>query len=372
MSLFDAIVGQDLAVSILTRSLSGGAGHAFLFSGPDGVGKRDAAIAFAAGLCCEDDGCGSCETCRRVREGIHPDVEVVVPDGTFIRVDQIREINHDVALRPFESRARVYLLFEAEAMNAEAANAFLRTLEEPPSFVHFILVTSWPDRLLPTVVSRCQRVPFRRIPAGVLADHLRDRYGLTELEATAYARVARGNLDYARTLAGSEAAREQRARLLGWARALPGAGPLETLTMLDEVLAMVTKRADQVEIGLQERRREALEWAGDPRTRKRVEKLFDDRVRRERRRVTTDGLWEVMLAFSGWYRDLASAAVGATDAVLNHDYLYELEAESFPGRVDAYLAAVQAVRRTGMRFRYNVDSRIAFEDMFLSIKEALL
>ena len=176
MPLFADIVGQDLALAILRRALVTEAAHAYLFAGPLGVGKSEAAVEFAAGLICADGGCGDCDACRRVRDGIHPDVETVAPEGTNILIDQVRAVNEDVVLRPFEATVRVYIVLAAETMNKEAANAVLKTLEEPPPHAHFILVSSYPEQLLPTIVSRCQRVPFgphagsrdRAIPDGAL------------------------------------------------------------------------------------------------------------------------------------------------------------------------------------------------------------
>ncbi len=98
------------------------------------------------------------------------------PRDPVILIDQIRDINSHVAYRPFEARAKVYILFEAETMNPQAANAFLRTLEEPPPHVHFVLVTDAADRMLPTIVSRCQHVPFSRTPMPLIAEHLERRY----------------------------------------------------------------------------------------------------------------------------------------------------------------------------------------------------
>ena len=98
-------------------------------------------------------------------EGLHPDVEVVAPEGNFIRKEEITEINLHAVYRPYEARAKVYVFLEADSFNAEAANAFLKTLEEPPDHVHFILVTDRPERVLPTIASRCQPVAFTSVPA---------------------------------------------------------------------------------------------------------------------------------------------------------------------------------------------------------------
>lgn len=371
MPLLADILGQTLAVTALRQALTGEASHAYLFTGPPGVGKSAAALAFAAGLACRDGGCSVCDTCRRVREGLHPDVELVLPEGAFITIEQIREINREVALKPFEAAVRVYVVLDAHTMNVTAANAFLKTLEEPPGHAHFILVTHSPETLPQTVVSRCQRVPFERVPAAMLAEHLHTAHGVGEVDALAFARVAQGSVVRAVELATDKGARAQRERLLGWARGVGDATPADALAILDEILDSVEKRADERVKSVESDTAGRLAWAPDARAKARIEKLHEQQVKRERRRAVTEGLDEIMVVFTDWYRDLAVVALGADETVLNHDFLYELRDQAFPGLVDRYVEAVHAIGRTRERFRYNVDARSALEEMLFSIREAL-
>src|SRR5665648_321203 len=274
-ALFDDIVGQRRARAILERALETGPSHAYLFTGPPGVGKTEAALAFAAALCCNEGGCGVCPVCRRVREGIHPDVDLVSPEGTFITVDQIRGINHDTSLRPFESRSRVTIITEAEAMNTPAANAFLKTLEEPPPHAYFVLVTSAVERLLPTIVSRCQRVAFQQAAAQELEAYLRRCCQVTDLEAKSFARASEGSPAYARRLAESASAREHRDQLINWARRVPEASFYDLDVAADEILASLEHLGEERAAELEAARERQREWAGDARTRNRIEKLFD-------------------------------------------------------------------------------------------------
>ncbi|OFW61875.1 MAG: hypothetical protein A2133_02690 [Actinobacteria bacterium RBG_16_64_13] len=370
-SLFADIVGQQMAVSLLTRALEQGAAHAYLFSGPPGVGKTEAALAFAAGLACPDDGCGDCHTCRRVLEGLHPDVEIVSPEGNFIRKEDITEINLHAVYRPYEARAKVYVFLEADNFNIEAANAFLKTLEEPPAHVHFILVTDRPERLLPTIVSRCQPVTFSRVPTPALAADLMSRHGLPSSDAWLLARVAGGNLSYARELVKSESARRERGLLLDLARDLPRASLMDTQVALDEVMATVEGRSGERAQDLEQEYERALEWAGDARTKSWLKKRHEDKVKRQQRRLHTLGLQTVTRVFAGWYRDLALVAVGAGTAALNQDRLEELRAMASQDGLRGYTQAIMAVRKAQERLRYNVDARCTIEDMFRAIKEAL-
>jgi DNA polymerase-3 subunit delta' len=370
-SLFADIVGQQMAVSLLTRALEQGASHAYLFSGPAGVGKSEAALALAAGLACADGGCGVCNTCRRVLGGLHPDVEVIAPEGNFIRKEEITEINLHAVYRPYEARAKVYIFLEADSFNAEAANAFLKTLEEPPGHVHFILVSNHPERLLPTIASRCQPVTFSPVPVPAMASDLVSRFELSEPDAVLLARVAGGDLAYARELATTESARRQRDQLLDLARDLPAAGLMDTQVALDEVMATVERRAGERADGLAEELAQRLEWAGDARTRSWLKKRHEENVKRQQRRLQTQGLQTVTKVFAGWYRDLALVSAGADEAVLNQDRLEEIREAALPGATLRYTHAVTAVRKAQERLRYNVDARCAIGDMFRSIKEAL-
>ena len=371
-TLFANIVGQEMAVSMLERALEQGPSHAYLFLGPAGGGKTEAALAFAAGLACPQSGCGTCMTCKRVQDGLHPDVEIVTPEGNFIRKEEIAAINLYAAYRPFEARAKVYVFLEADSFNVEAANAFLKTLEEPPPHVFFVLVTDRPERLLPTIVSRCQSVIFGPVPLAAMIADLHDRLGLPARDAELLSRVAGGNLHYARELAMSEDARRQRTLLLDLARDLPGGSLLDVEVALDDVMATVDGRSAEREAKLETDLRQALEWAGDARTRSWLQKRHDEKSKRQQRRLATQALSAVTRTYAGWYRDLAAVSVGAESAALNQDRLADLRAAARPEYLAAYTRAVLVVRQAQERLRYNVDARCAIGDMFQGIKEALL
>ena len=169
------IAGHQRLVELLGRSIAGGTlPPSLLFAGPAGATKRQTALAVAQTLNCLDlrqatdasgrqtaDACGVCASCVRIQRGVHPDVVIVEPGDTgAIKIDQIREVVERAAYRPFEGRRRVVVIDEADALMAPAQNALLKMLEEPPSLSVFILVTTRPDMLLPTVRSRCIRLLF--------------------------------------------------------------------------------------------------------------------------------------------------------------------------------------------------------------------
>ena len=171
---FEAIRGQAEALEFIRGSLERQRiPSAFLFHGPGHVGKRTTALALAMALNCargQGDGCGECPSCRKITESLHPDVDTVKPDGQYIKIDQVREVQERLSLIPYEARKRVIIFAQAERMNPQAANAFLKTLEEPPGDTLLILCAEQPTRLLETIRSRCVPVRFALLGPQVVRD----------------------------------------------------------------------------------------------------------------------------------------------------------------------------------------------------------
>lgn len=181
---WDAIRGQDAAVTFLRGSLERKRWHhAYLFTGPLGVGKTRAALVFAQALLCHQpergQACGTCPSCRRFEQGTHPDVIRVQPEGKSIGIDAVRALQRHAGMRPVLGRRRVALLEPAEAMGDVAQNALLKTLEEPPGAMVLILISHVGEGVLPTIVSRCLKVRFGLVPHPViesLIDEQRPQY----------------------------------------------------------------------------------------------------------------------------------------------------------------------------------------------------
>nr|MBA2294452.1 DNA polymerase III subunit delta' [Actinomycetota bacterium] len=211
MTTFADVPEQREAKRLLEAALADDPAHAYLFHGPAGVGKRSAALAFAAALLGEE---------RRVDAGSHPDLRVVEPLGEMIRIDAIRELHHDLHMRPFERDRRVYLLLDAHRLNDEAAASLLKDLEEPPAYAVLVLVADELGPLPETIRSRCQLVPFRRLSRGAVEEWLAARApDLSSDDVRLLARVAAGRLDRAaRSL--DDAARARRGALLDAARSV--------------------------------------------------------------------------------------------------------------------------------------------------------
>jgi len=202
---FSTTVGHHRLVSLLSRAIAHGTlPPSLLLAGPAGVGKRRVATAVAAAVNClqprqsaehERDACGECAACRKIERGVHPDVILVEPGDTgTIKIEQVRDVIDRAGYRPFEGRRRAVIIDEADATVPAAQNALLKTLEEPPSASIFLLVSSLPDALLPTVRSRCPRLRFGPLSAAEVAAVLVRDHDYAESEAQAAAADADGSV----------------------------------------------------------------------------------------------------------------------------------------------------------------------------------
>jgi len=210
--LFSRLIGNREALGRLrAMAASGRVPGSLLFVGPEGTGKRAAAIALAKGFNCSrvapgGEPCEECAACLRIDRGEHPDVRRLAPEGKGgqLRVDAVRELVREIQFRPFEGRRRFFILDEADRMNESAANALLKSLEEPPPSSTLILVTAHEGDLLPTVVSRCQKIRFVPLPIEEMAEHLSKSHGLSGAEAALAAAVSGGSMKRALEIRAEE------------------------------------------------------------------------------------------------------------------------------------------------------------------------
>jgi DNA polymerase-3 subunit delta' len=202
---FRDVVGHRRLIGLLSRAVERASlPPSLILAGPAGIGKRLVAIATAQALNCKAGGCATCSICTRIARGVHSDVLLVEPgESGSIKIDQVRDIVDRAGYRPFEGTRRVVIIDDADRLMPGAQNALLKTLEEPPPSSVFMLVTSRPDMLLPTVQSRCPRLRFRPLDAEDVAAVLMMR-GRSEAEARAVAATADGSIGRALQARGQE------------------------------------------------------------------------------------------------------------------------------------------------------------------------
>lgn len=278
---FTNVLGHEFQKQALRRAIrEDRISHAYLFSGPDGVGKKLIAIEFAKILNCastheagetdlKNTAC-DCPSCRKIEKGIHPDVFLVQYKGAKdIKVDQIREeVEERLFFRPFEGRFKVAILDEAERMNQNAQNAFLKTLEEPPSDSVIVLITSLPQSFLPTIRSRCQLLEFSPLSDEIIVEEIRKRKDLSSDEAVLCARLSGGSLGRALSLDQNLLSQREKlltklskinpnhaSEVLGFVESLPvGSAPedIEKLSFVFDVISLWLRDMVLMKIGFGE------------------------------------------------------------------------------------------------------------------------
>ena len=348
MDSFETFPEQDEAKRLLRAALAEGPAHAYLFHGPRGVGKRRAALAFAGELLGDPD---------RAARRVHPDLYVLEPLGDQIRIGPVRALRRDLHMRPFEAERRVYVVFGAHVMNEDAADALLKDLEEPPPYAVIVLVAEELGLLPPTILSRCQHVPFSRLSQRAIKAFL-VRRGLEGDELEALARVAAGRLDRAERLLDPEAG-ERRSRLIELARSVyldPAFDPTQASRGVTE---LAYERAAKARAEA-----EAEETDESPRER-------EQRVRRAGRGAEREDILETLDLLAGWYRDVLVVSVGAERAVLNSDRLAELAADGLPERSSGAERAAETVRETWRSFEFQVQPGLALEALFVRLRHDL-
>jgi DNA polymerase-3 subunit delta' len=340
MKTFKDIRGQQSAIAFLRGVIDNGrVAPAYLFVGLEGIGKTTTALAFALLLNCENpkggDACMRCDSCRRILGGNHPDILLIEPEkeGRAIKIDQIRDLEKNIAFSPVSAKYRVMIIDPAERMTDEAANAFLKTLEEPPPRNVFILTVRDQGDLFPTVVSRCQRIPFKPLAVELIEDFLTHELHVDTERARLAARLSEGRLGRAQRLAADELF-EQRTH---WLERLNSVGgrPLDAVLDLAQECSMLEKTNHAGMTGP-----------------------------REENIALMLGIWK------SWYRDVLLIKQGGNrDLVFNSDMDRSLEEASAWYTVNALIGAISAISRAERDLMNNRNPLLLLERSLLALKE---
>jgi DNA polymerase-3 subunit delta' len=385
--IWELVVGHDEAVAMLEEAVAGGrVTHAWLFTGPPGIGKLHTARVFAAALNCPAGGDGTCDTCRRILRGVHPDVHLVVPEGDNLLVEDVRAVREEASRTHHEAPTAVFILDEADRMTEAAANALLKVLEEPPPEVVFVLVARSAEALVGTVPSRARTLPFVSLSLAELTAALGHDLNLDPDQTAWAAAASHGRLARGRALLTDEAARTRRATVLDLAERLATGQPSDALAAAATVVAIADEVAAAARLRQERELAELDEAFGTGRGTGALRKRLETRHRRELRRVRFDAIRDALADLLGAYRDIAlltpgegagggsgaASPVAAGGAPLVHPD----KAGTFT-RLAAGIDAATALRAAGAleeadrRLAIGAAPLLTLEAAFLSVQAAL-
>ncbi len=345
---------------------SGRASHAYLFLGAPGSGKLDAAWAMAQQLLCGEGGCGACDDCVRVARHTHPDVHYYAPESaTGYLIDQTRALLEEVALAPIRAKRKVYIIDRAEQLRANTANALLKTLEEPPENVTFILLGSSAEVILPTIVSRCQCVPFRMVSPVRAAEMVERATGAPHARCRMAVAVA-GSPARAVEFLKSADRQEARREMLRVVDQLAHADEADILMSVKELMAVIKAPLDDVKST-----QEALLAKDADYLSRGALKQLEDRFKRELSHRERSGIMEALACVRSLLRDALMRVQGVDDPIVNEDVSGMVDRLCARATVTGITSALDVVSATEARIARSVTPQLAIEVMLLDIRKAL-
>ncbi len=373
-TVWDRLVGQGAVIERLQRAVAGDMSHAWLFTGPPGSGRSNAAIAFAAGLQCERGGCGECHSCHEVDVGSHPDVRITRTEKLSIGVDEVRDLVRSSALAPVGNRWQVMVVEDADRLTDQAANALLKAIEEPTERTVWLLCAPTVEDVLPTIRSRTRLVVLATPSVDDVTDFLVRTEGIGVETASYAARASQGHIGRARALARDEDTRRRRrevvaipARLSSLGACMAAAADLHDLAK--EEAEALTNDHDQREkadldraYGVVERGRRPREYAPALRD---MEKSQKTRAKRRVLDVVDRGLMDLISV----YRDVLALQLGARSDLVNEELHGDVAALSHASSAEQTLARIEAVfEAREQMLEFNVPPLLALESMMVALR----
>lgn len=366
--VFDAVFGQPRVREFLRRCIaSGRVSHAYLLTGPAGSNKTSAAYAFAQAILCSKGGCGECDDCKRAQRRHHPDIHFCSPEGAQgYLVEQIRDIVSDVSLAPIRAKGKVYILDRVDLLGIQAANAFLKTLEEPVPGVTFILLGRTREGVLPTIVSRCQVVPFRHIPATEAAGILSQRVGVSLEKARIAIEACDGSITNAIAFAKSSERTEFRECILEVLGGLRLADERDVLEYAAELIERAKAPLDNVRTEQSEELAESADFLT-----KSALRQIELRHKRALTMATRTSLRQMTSIIRSWLRDVLMVVEGTPHLAVNVDAMDAINEAAAWCSSEGLLSALREAYRTDEALSYNVSPETCLDTLLFSIREVL-
>ena len=374
-SVWDDLVGQHRVVEALRRAAGGhGMSHAWLFTGPPGSGRSNAAVAFAAALQCEQEGCGSCHECSTVLKGSHADVTLVRTEKLSIGVDEVRDLVRRSALAPVGRRWQIMIVEDADRLTEQACNALLKAIEEPTDRTVWMLCAPTVEDVLPTVRSRSRLVSLTTPTPSDVADFLQRADGVEPGLAAHAARASQGHIGRARALARDADVRERRTRVVSIPARLTSLGAC--MTAATELTETAKVEAEAITDALDARERQQLaeaygvvERGRRPREYAPALALMERNQKTRAKRRHLDVVDRSLMDLVSVYRDAVAVAAGAPGELVNEDRRDEVEELARSSGAELNL------RRIGWIFEareqmleFNVPVLLALESMMVALR----
>ena len=374
-TVFDELVGQRHITEILQSAVAASRSdtpsqtmtHAWVFTGPPGSGRSSAAVAFAAALVCPQGGCGSCNECRSVRTGAHPDVEVIRTEGLSIKVEDVRELLTRVSWAPSMGGWRVVVMEDADRLTESAANALLKAIEEPGTRTVWLLCAPTLHDVLPTIRSRCRHLQLRTPSTTDVADVLQNRDGISAQMADFAARVSQGHIGRAKYLATNESVRSNRGvtmklpmQLNSIAAAFAAAQKLVDLATTEA--NDVSDERDEKEINaLQEAYGKGATGRGMATGAAKAVKELEKEQKARATRMVRDSLDGALLDIATFFRDVMMVQSGYTDALINVDMKDEISAYAEKVALHATINKISAIMEAREHLNRNAAPLLTIE-----------
>ncbi len=387
MSVYAELVGQEHVIEILQKAVlatrtedvqataetNNQMTHAWVFTGPPGSGRSNAAIAFAQGLICPNNSCGACNECKSAANGSHPDVEIIRTEGLSIKIDEVRELLTRVAWAPSMGGWRVVVMEDADRLTESAANALLKAIEEPGNRTVWLLCAPTLRDVLPTIRSRCRHLQLVTPSNAAVAQVLQTRDGISPNMADFAARVSQGHIGRARYLAKNESVRNTRTTIMKLPLTLTGIS--SAFAAAQTLVDLATDQATSAAETRNEKEIDDLSLAyGKGATgrgmatggSKAIKDLEKEQKTRQTRMIR-DGLDAALLDIATFYRDVMVIQAGANDALINKELETEIAALAEKTKPQNTIKKIGAIMQARTNLGHNAAPLLTVEALMCTL-----